>query len=268
MLEAMDKAKEAIQRGFDRVSRHYEKVLKIIDSRWTDQLKRPLHSTGYILNLGLYFKSTMSVEKIAKVWESYYTCVETMVPDLSTQDLLLAELAKYKSADGFFGSGQAVRAKDTRSPVEWWSLFGSGTPNLQRFSMRVLSLTCSASGCERNWSVFEHIHSKKRNRLELSRLNDLVYVKYNRTLTRLYDIRHSIDPIILENIEDANEWLLVGPKDQEDELVCMRKVILIGALLLCQLELMKIISMVLGESQGQGHLTSEKRQVKPDLGPN
>ncbi|KAF3645761.1 hypothetical protein T459_27714 [Capsicum annuum] len=33
MLEAMDKAKKTIQQGFDRVSRHYEKVLEIIDSR-------------------------------------------------------------------------------------------------------------------------------------------------------------------------------------------------------------------------------------------
>ncbi|PHT88132.1 hypothetical protein T459_10238 [Capsicum annuum] len=63
------------------------------------------------------------------------------------------------------------------------------------------------------------IHSKKRNRLELSRLNDLVYIKYNRTMARCYDIRDAIDPIMLENIEDANEWLLVGPEDQEDELV-------------------------------------------------
>lgn len=116
MLEAMDKAKETIQLGFDGVSRHYEKVLEIIDSRWTDQLKRPLHSTWYVLNSGLYFKSTMSEEKIAKVWESYYTCIETMVPDLSTQDLLLAGLAKYKSVDGLVGSSQAVRARDTRSP--------------------------------------------------------------------------------------------------------------------------------------------------------
>ncbi|KAF3634092.1 hypothetical protein FXO38_06394 [Capsicum annuum] len=157
MLEAMDKAKETIQRGFDGVSRHYVKVLEIIDLRWTDQFKRSLHSVGYILNLELYFKSTMSEEKIAKVWESYHTCVETMVPDFSTQDLLLAELAKYKSADGLLGSGQAVRARDTR------------TLNLQRFAMRVLSLTCNAFGCERNW--------------------------------------------------DVNEWLLVGPEDQEDKLV-------------------------------------------------
>ncbi|PHT89085.1 hypothetical protein T459_04198 [Capsicum annuum] len=115
MVEAMDKAKETIQRGFDGVSRHYQKVLKIIDSRWTNKLKRPLHSAEYVLNSGLYFRSTMNEEKIAKVWESYYTCIETMVPDLSTQDLLLAELATYKTADGLFGSGQTVRARDTRS---------------------------------------------------------------------------------------------------------------------------------------------------------
>ncbi|KAK6775924.1 hypothetical protein RDI58_026925 [Solanum bulbocastanum] len=85
--------------------------------------------------------------------------------------------------------------------------------------MKVLSLTCSSSGCERNWSVFEHIHSKKRNRLTLSRLNDLAYIKYNRTLKRRYDARGLIDPIRLDNIDDSNEWLVGCPEDQEDELV-------------------------------------------------
>ena len=28
---------------------------------------------------------------------------------------------------------------------------------LQRFSIRALSLTCSSSGCEYNWSVFERV---------------------------------------------------------------------------------------------------------------
>ena len=67
----------------------------------------------------------MSEEKIAIVWENYFTCVETMVPDLSTQDILVGDLAKYKNVDGLFGSGQdvdglfgsgqAVRARDTRA---------------------------------------------------------------------------------------------------------------------------------------------------------
>ena len=66
------------------------------------------------------------------------------------------------------------------------------------------------------------IHSKKRNRLAQQRLNDLVFVKYNRTLKRRYDARDRLDPICLGDIDDSNEWLM-GPMDggseNEDELV-------------------------------------------------
>lgn len=41
--------------------------------------------------------------------------------------------------------------------ADWWSSFGSDTPVLQKFAIKILSLTCSSSGCERNWSVFEHV---------------------------------------------------------------------------------------------------------------
>jgi hypothetical protein len=50
---------------------------------------------------------------------------------------------------------------------------------LQKLALRVLSQTCSASGCERSWSFFEQVHSKKGNRLEHQRLNDIVYVHCN-----------------------------------------------------------------------------------------
>ncbi|CAN1764159.1 hypothetical protein LINPERHAP1_LOCUS9156 [Linum perenne] len=39
------------------------------------------------------------------------------------------------------------------------------TPILQKIAIRLLSKTASSSGCERNWSVFERIHTKRRNRL-------------------------------------------------------------------------------------------------------
>ena len=41
--------------------------------------------------------------------------------------------------------------------AEWWTLFGASAPNLKKFAVKVLSLTCSASGCERNWSIFENV---------------------------------------------------------------------------------------------------------------
>nr|KYP45982.1 hypothetical protein KK1_032479 [Cajanus cajan] len=55
-------------------------------------------------------------------------------------------------------------------------------PNLQQLAIKILSLTCSSSDCERNWSIFQQIHTKRRNRLDLKKLHDLVYVKYNQAL--------------------------------------------------------------------------------------
>lgn len=41
--------------------------------------------------------------------------------------------------------------------AEWWKNYGVHTPHLQNIAIKVLSLTCSSSGCERNWSIFEHV---------------------------------------------------------------------------------------------------------------
>jgi len=41
--------------------------------------------------------------------------------------------------------------------AQWWFNFGDDCPQLQKIAIRILSLTCSASGCERNWSTFEQV---------------------------------------------------------------------------------------------------------------
>ncbi|KAH1238631.1 hypothetical protein GmHk_08G023254 [Glycine max] len=50
-------------------------------------------------------------------------------------------------------------------------MFGSQTPNLQKLAIKILSLTCSASGYERNWSVFEQMDEDDDNDVG----NDLVF---------------------------------------------------------------------------------------------
>ncbi|KAH7366153.1 hypothetical protein KP509_18G065400 [Ceratopteris richardii] len=47
---------------------------------------------------------------------------------------------------------------------------------LQHIAMRVLSVVASSGSCERNWSAYDFLHSKQKNRLSVSRANDLVYV--------------------------------------------------------------------------------------------
>ena len=50
--------------------------------------------------------------------------------------------------------------------------------------MDILSLVCGACSCERNWSAFDFIHTKKRNKLSVAKAQDLVYVFSNLRLIR------------------------------------------------------------------------------------
>ncbi|XP_049935853.1 uncharacterized protein LOC126410430 isoform X2 [Nymphaea colorata] len=87
-----------------------------------------------------------------------------------------------------------------------------------QLAIRILSQTCSATGCERNWSVFQHIHSKKRNRLEHKRLNDLVYVRYNMKLrqrqletTSTRKHHNQYDPIFIDHFDILDSWVEEEP---------------------------------------------------------
>ncbi|CAH1447615.1 unnamed protein product [Lactuca virosa] len=170
IYEAMDRAKEQIAYSFNNKFNKYKPFFKIIDDRWNCQLHQDLHAAGHYLNPSIFYNNPGVKED---------------------------------------SEHMTVKLRTTLAPAKWWMQYGSSAPTLKKFAVKVLSLTCSSSGCERNWTVFEHIHSKKRNRLERQKLNDLVYIKYNRALRRRYDMRDMIDPIILEDshIHDPFEWL-------------------------------------------------------------
>lgn len=70
--------------------------------------------------------------------------------------------------------------------ADWWSTYGGGCPNLTRLAIRILSQTCSTSGCNRDLIPLEHIHDRRRNRLEHQRLYDLIFVQYNLRLQQRY----------------------------------------------------------------------------------
>ncbi|XLU24295.1 hypothetical protein S245_060361, partial [Arachis hypogaea] len=122
---------------------------------------------------------------------------------------LTSEKRIYSNAEDDFGRQSALRERSTVMPDQWWESYGTGAPNLQKLAIRVLSQTCSSSGCERNWSIFEHIHTKKRNRLEHQKLNDLVFVHYNLRLQQRNLMRkQSYDPICLDTFNEHSDWIL------------------------------------------------------------
>ncbi|XP_020527816.1 uncharacterized protein LOC110007915 [Amborella trichopoda] len=106
--------------------------------------------------------------------------VDVLVPNQNIQDIICVdELISYKCGLKSFGSPMAMRQMTKIDSANWWSQHGCSATNLQKLAIRILSLITTSSSCERNWSTFEMIHTKKRNKLKSKRPDDLVYVKYN-----------------------------------------------------------------------------------------
>ena len=85
-------------------------------------------------------------------------------------------------------------------------MFGSKVPNLQRIAVRILSQPSSASRCECNWSMFEHIHSKRHERLTVKKLNDLVFVHYDLCFCHKQILGTNTSPIVLDKVDIQVEW--------------------------------------------------------------
>ncbi|GJP84212.1 hypothetical protein CLOP_g14299 [Closterium sp. NIES-67] len=83
----------------------------------------------------------------------------------------------------------------------WWRRHGTDHPLLTALARRVLTQPVSAASCERNWAVWDAIHTARRNRLGSQKLSDLVYVAHN------WNVEHD-DVVEVEcaSVEDGGTW--------------------------------------------------------------
>ncbi|XP_020988795.2 uncharacterized protein LOC107463415 [Arachis duranensis] len=207
IYEAMEKAKECIMKTFSNDVSKYSEVFKIVDNRWNCQLHRPLHAAGHFLNPDLFYDNPR-IELDLEVTKGWFECITRLVPSVAVQEKILEEQALYKAGYELFGSSFAKYQRKKISPAFWWRTYGHETPNMRDLAIKILSLTCSASGCERNWSIFEHIHTKKRNRLDHERMESLVFIKYNQQLIERYNLKVLIDDMQVVSVVEVSGVLV------------------------------------------------------------
>eukprot|EP00253_Pinus_taeda_P014820 PITA_14820 len=166
LYEAMDRAKEAIRAYYeDKGDEGLEKqqvIWRVIDEQWNNNLHRPIHAVGIYLNLAFSYAYGFIFN--AEIMDGFFTCVERMVSSEQEREDISKEMEEYRMGNGTFGFTMAIKNRTTKMPDAWWTSYGGRVAHLQKLVIRVLSQTCSSSGCERNWSVFNKIYSKKRNR--------------------------------------------------------------------------------------------------------
>jgi len=95
--------------------------------------------------------------KLIEVKCRMYDCSDRLVGDIDEMSKIGEQIESFKSKVRFFGSPIAQRTLKTKTPSQWWESYGDEYPELQRFAIRILSLTYSSSGCESNWSTFERV---------------------------------------------------------------------------------------------------------------
>ncbi|CAN1204285.1 hypothetical protein LINPERHAP2_LOCUS45937 [Linum perenne] len=153
----LNQAKEKIKLNFSNNEARYKPILDIIDKRWENQMKRPLHYAAYWLNPRVHFSPEFqNTDKKMKL--ALYETVDRLTWDKAETLTIMSQLSSFHSARGMFSTYGAMQLIGRKQPADWWSSFGDDIPELQRFAIRVLSLTTSASGCERNWSIFEMVN--------------------------------------------------------------------------------------------------------------
>ncbi|XP_073033773.1 uncharacterized protein [Primulina eburnea] len=214
VYDGMYRAKKAIKNIFKNKKKFYKPFTSIVKTRWDKQLRRDIHAAAYLLNHAFaYDKFNMCTKK--EIMDGFVEMVTTLISDRSVQKKCIDEVAIYQDRLGSFARQLAIDSSKSMQPDEWWRVFGCSAPNIQNLAIKILSQTSSSSRCERNWSVFERIHTKKRNRLEHQRLNDLVYVNYNlRLKERLDNQMNCQDPIDYESIDKTDFWVM---EEEEEE---------------------------------------------------
>ncbi|KAG6528237.1 hypothetical protein ZIOFF_010388 [Zingiber officinale] len=218
VYEGMYRAINGIKKLFKNKERFYKPYTDIINERWDRMLRKNLHADAYYLNPAFQYDPTFSTHP--EITNGLFDYIESKV-DWCSLDALTYEIGMFRDRQGSFGRKSAILSSQTNRPESWWKLFGCDAQNLQKLAIRILGQTASSSGCERNWSVFERIHTKRRNRLEHQRLNDLVYVHYNLRLQyRSEQPKRSYDPVDYEFIDKTDFWVVeetpIGELDYDE----------------------------------------------------
>ncbi|KAL5730716.1 hypothetical protein ACHQM5_003510 [Ranunculus cassubicifolius] len=213
IYEAIERVKKSIK----KILKDDEKYLdfwKIIDLKKRTRIHHDIHAVA------AYFNPKLVCDKVIKMNPEIMVglnVVRQRLLNTEERRKFTDELSIYHTKHSSLFTPMSIDALSTTHPRLWWEIYGGATPIIRRIATRFLSQTCSSSACERNWSAFEAAHSKKRNKLEPTRLSDLVYVRMNLHMkkTASKKMEDNLKPLDLEEIVALPDDLALGDEEQD-----------------------------------------------------
>ncbi|RVW65094.1 hypothetical protein CK203_034887 [Vitis vinifera] len=190
-------------------------MFKIIQDRWQKTLKHPLHAAAYFLNPRFQYRRGVGSDP--ELLQAVHDVFAKLDPTTESLGQFGNELVLFRDAKRGFGDRAAIASRSTMVPAEWWFMYGNQTPTLRKLAIKVLSQTASSSACERNWSTFALIHTKQRNRLAYSRLEQLVFCYYNMRL-KLRDMEAENDRVAEKDYLDLLDISAEVGEEEDNQL--------------------------------------------------
>ncbi len=155
--EYYDQLMEIINEMDGLTSEKKKEIVTIINDRWYF-MHSSMHCAGIVLDLEWQGKGQA---KDKEIMMGFQKIRDKFFPVVRDQANIEKQLAHYRNVEGLFADPAAFLVAKEMPAHTWWSSYGSETLELQSLAIKVLSHVTVASACERNWSTFEFIHSKK-----------------------------------------------------------------------------------------------------------
>ncbi|KAJ1262598.1 hypothetical protein BS78_09G120800 [Paspalum vaginatum] len=111
----MIEAKKEISLRFDNDESKFKTVWDIIDKRWDNKLKTPLHLAGYYLNPYYYYPRKAEIEHEGSFRAAVIECITKLIDDEETQDGIIEELNIYQEQQKTFGHDIAIRQRRNKN---------------------------------------------------------------------------------------------------------------------------------------------------------
>ena len=135
---------------------------------------QPVHFAANLLD-PRYKGNKLSDDDIS----SAFDCIRTQAGH-SDLDIarILSNLAEFRTSTGLWKRSYLWDSTKHTDPATWWKGLCTNQP-LTPVAIRLLEVPPTSAACERIWSGFGNIHTKKRNRLTNKHVEKLVAIHSN-----------------------------------------------------------------------------------------
>nr|CAD1829753.1 unnamed protein product [Ananas comosus var. bracteatus] len=178
-----------------------EEIFMVLQQKvftWWDKKNFPLHCLAYALTPKYYDEEYLQIPAPGgrqrchpaqddDIFDTATAAICKMHQNIEQSDTIRLQFLAFTERRGKFSTATAKR--DARNPkinvLQWWKFHGGDTKELRDVAFKVLAQPISSSSLERPWSTYSYIHNAKRNRLNSSCADDLLFIHTNlRLLSR------------------------------------------------------------------------------------